>query len=118
MDTAVSKPTSCRVRIGTKSNIAPLVRTDSLLQYLLLTSSREPNLSRSKNERTFVDPSSKERQEFPSLEDSATLSLSVIVPSYKEETRCESCASKILQYFKCLYSTNYDGRGIGVLGET
>ena len=90
MDAAVSESTSFRVRIGTENIIAPRVRTDSLLQYLLLTSSREPNLSRSKNERTFVDPSSKERQEFPSLEDNATLSLSVIVPSYKEETRCES----------------------------
>lgn len=68
--------------------------------YLLLTSSREPNLSRSKNERTFVDPSSKERQEFPSLEDNGSLSLSVIVPSYKEETRLPIMMDEALEYLE------------------
>ena len=97
MDAATGKSTDCRVRIGTEITVvASFVRTDSLLQYLLLTSSREPNLSRSQNERTFVNPSSKEREEFPSLEDNAALSLSVIVPSYKEETRCKTVYIKML----------------------
>jgi len=68
-------------------NFAVNLSLGFLLQYLLLTSSREPNLSRSQNERTYLDPSTKQRHEFPSLEDSASLNLSVIVPAYKEEER-------------------------------
>lgn len=65
-----------------------------------MTSSREPNLSRSQNERTFVDPFCEERQEFPSLEDSDTLSLSVIVPAYKEETRLPIMMDEALEYLE------------------
>lgn len=62
-------------------------------------------MSRSQNERTFVDPSNNGRQEFPSLEQSATLSLSVIVPSYKEEQRCKGYVHKNNSTtIKCFYT--------------
>ncbi|XP_065884803.1 dolichyl-phosphate beta-glucosyltransferase-like isoform X2 [Dysidea avara] len=76
--------------------------------YLLLTSSREPNLSRSQNERTYLDPSTKQRHEFPSLEDNASLSLSVIVPAYKEEERLPVMMEETLEYLEKRKKEDFD----------
>jgi len=47
-----------------------------------------PNIRRHKDEETFLDPHSIKTVTFPSLEDSPSLELSVIVPAYNEEQRC------------------------------
>jgi len=47
-----------------------------------------PNIKRHKDEETFLDPHTIKTVTFPSLEDSPSLELSVIVPAYNEEQRC------------------------------
>ncbi len=44
---------------------------------------------RSENEKYFTDPITKSRKQFPSLNDSYSKYLSVIIPAYKEVDRCK-----------------------------
>lgn len=44
---------------------------------------------RSENEKYFQDPTTKSRKLFPSLNDSYSKYLSVIIPAYKEVDRCK-----------------------------
>lgn len=44
---------------------------------------------RSENEKYFQDPKTKSRNKFPSLNDSHSKYLSVIIPAYKEVERCK-----------------------------
>ncbi len=44
---------------------------------------------RSENEKYFYDPITKSRKLFPSLTDSYSKYLSVIIPAYKEVERCK-----------------------------
>jgi hypothetical protein len=44
---------------------------------------------RSENEKCFQDPMTKTRKQFPSLKDSSSKYLSVIIPAYKEVDRCK-----------------------------
>ena len=44
---------------------------------------------RSENEKYFQDPKTKTRKQFPSLKDSPSKYLSVIIPAYKEVDRCK-----------------------------
>ena len=62
-------------------------RPFQLCLYLAITTKRAPNLSLSENEKRFTDPSSGERCLFPSINDDPTVTLSVVVPAYKEESR-------------------------------
>jgi hypothetical protein len=43
---------------------------------------------RSENEKYFYDPITNSRKQFPSLNDSHSKYLSVIIPAYKEVDRC------------------------------
>jgi hypothetical protein len=43
---------------------------------------------RSENEKYFTDPITKSRKQFPSLNDSHSKYLSIIIPAYKEVDRC------------------------------
>lgn len=54
-----------------------------------MTSERYPYLGRCESEKYFFDPSEEKKKQFPSLSDPPGLQLSVIVPSYNEEERCE-----------------------------
>lgn len=47
-----------------------------------------PEIVRHEEEKYFSDPISKTKEPFPSLNESPTLSLSVIVPAYEEQDRC------------------------------
>lgn len=46
-----------------------------------------PVIKRHKQEKTFLDPNTLGTFEFPSIEDEASVELSVIVPAYNEEDR-------------------------------
>lgn len=54
---------------------------------LKVTTTPFPHIVRHKEEESFVDSVTDERQRFPSLEDPPTLELSVIVPAFDEEKR-------------------------------
>lgn len=58
------------------------------MAYIFATSSK-PNLSCHESEKYFLDPAEKRRVLFPSLDDTGTLSLTVVVPAYNEEERCK-----------------------------
>ena len=62
-----------------------------LYVFLYLTSSRQPDLSRAESEKSFTDPQQKERKKFPfpSISDTPSLYLTLVVPAYKEQDRCE-----------------------------
>lgn len=48
-----------------------------------------PQIIRYEDEKYFSDPVSKTKEPFPSINDSPRIALSVIVPAYEEEQRCE-----------------------------
>lgn len=48
-----------------------------------------PKIVRYEDEKYYSDPVSKTKQPFPSINDSPRIALSVIVPAYEEEQRCE-----------------------------
>ena len=51
--------------------------------------SSKPDLKRYPDEKSFVDPKSGKRANFPSILDSSSRYLSIIVPAYNEEERCK-----------------------------
>lgn len=54
------------------------------------TTSPYPNLHRHESEKFFSDPKKKNSKlPFPSISDPPSIDLSVIVPAYNEEERCE-----------------------------
>lgn len=56
---------------------------------LLYKTKPYPTITRHKDEKCYLDPKTVKTIEFPSLDDSPTLDLSVIVPAYNEEKRCK-----------------------------
>lgn len=48
-----------------------------------------PVIKRRKEEKHFLDPIRILNVDFPSVEDAPTVDLSVIIPAYNEEQRCE-----------------------------
>jgi len=77
---------------------------------------------RTENEKYFHDPITNSRKQFPSLNDSYSKYLSVIIPAYKEVDRCK-IKETFLDYFnepffKNLFSTCYDERYNGLSRTT
>lgn len=68
--------------------------------FLWATTSRDPDLRRSQSEQTFLDPKDGKRKPFPKISDPPSLYLSLVVPAYKEQNRCEYCR---MFYSFCLY---------------
>ncbi len=76
---------------------------------------------RNENEKYFYDPITKSRKLFPSLNDSHSKYLSVIIPAYKEVDRCNhppNMLSLFQQHFFSLFSTRYDERHNGLSRTT
>lgn len=48
-----------------------------------------PLVERFEEEETYTDPRSKRKERFPNIHDSYSVHLSVVVPAYNEEERCE-----------------------------
>lgn len=47
-----------------------------------------PQIIRYEDEKYFMDPITKTKQPFPSINESPKIALSVIVPAFDEEQRC------------------------------
>lgn len=65
-----------------------------------------PDLGRYDSEKYFLN----EKQEkclFPSINDPASVELSVIVPAYNEEERCKYCFIQSIIHFYFLYIQDY-----------
>ena len=60
-----------------------------LFQDTLLTTTVKMTYNRFKSECSFFDPKSNKYLLYPSIDDSSSVSLSVIVPAYNEEKRCK-----------------------------
>ncbi|KAK8813332.1 hypothetical protein WA158_002924 [Blastocystis sp. Blastoise] len=52
------------------------------------------------SEKTFYDPQSEEYHEFPSLNDPATIDLSIVIPAYNEENRMRSMLDATIHFLK------------------
>ena len=48
-----------------------------------------PKIHRYEEEKYFLDPNTGQKIPFPSIEDNWSVNISVIVPAYNEEIRCE-----------------------------
>jgi len=48
-----------------------------------------PTLTRSRKEEMYWDPKEKKFRRFPTIEEGASIHLSVVVPAYEEEGRCK-----------------------------
>lgn len=60
----------------------------------------KPNLSRSEQEKAFLDPKQGKSIPFPSLTDPPSVDLSVIVPAYNEEERLPAMLNEALEYLE------------------
>lgn len=56
---------------------------------LYLTTSKYPKIHRFESENFFYNPKNEKTEPFPSIEDNWSIHLSVIIPAYNEEERCE-----------------------------
>lgn len=60
-----------------------------VLILIYIFTSPYPDLTRHEKETYFVDPKSGATCSFPSIKDAPSIDLSVVVPAYNEEERCE-----------------------------
>lgn len=79
----------------------------SICIFFLATAKQYPIIRRTKREKCFVNPSTGQVLEFPSLKDECSLDLSVIVPAYNEETRLPSMLNECIDYLESS-STSYE----------
>eukprot|EP00800_Vazella_pourtalesii_P021796 TRINITY_DN823_c0_g1_i1.p1 TRINITY_DN823_c0_g1~~TRINITY_DN823_c0_g1_i1.p1 ORF type:complete len:331 (-),score=50.34 TRINITY_DN823_c0_g1_i1:162-1154(-) len=79
-----------------------LVLSSFILLYIFLqvTTQKLPNLHRYELEKSFVDSSTGKRIPFPSIHDPPSLSMSIIVPSYKEEARLPIMLDEAMDYLQ------------------
>ena len=61
--------------------------------------SAPPDLSSFESEKYFLTRPNGSKEKFPSINEKATIDLSVIVPSYNEEERCKCCKCQLLESF-------------------
>lgn len=86
--------------------------------YMYATTKRSLVIACFQGEESFVDPKSDSRVEFPSVLDSATVDLSVIIPAYNEEERSRlSIAYYRLIFFYILQSTSFQHFSYKVLNR-
>ncbi|XP_013140680.1 PREDICTED: dolichyl-phosphate beta-glucosyltransferase [Papilio polytes] len=68
--------------------------------FLYVTTKPYPIVKRFKDEETFFDPVTKSRIKLPSINESSTLNLSVIVPAYNEEERLPPMLDETLEFLE------------------
>ncbi|XP_017047802.1 dolichyl-phosphate beta-glucosyltransferase [Drosophila ficusphila] len=88
----------CQIFFYLVSTVA--VAALSIVAVVLYKTKPYPNIRRLKDEETFLDPNSIETVTFPSLEDSPSLDLSVIVPAYNEEQRLPAMLDECLAFLE------------------
>nr|CAG4649606.1 EOG090X0BIY [Scapholeberis mucronata]SVE93822.1 EOG090X0BIY [Scapholeberis mucronata] len=79
-----------------------------VLMFIFLTSETYAKVVRFKEEYSFLNPQTGERELFPSIEDNPTILLSVIVPAYNEEKRLPAMLDDCLEYLEKLIQINSD----------
>ncbi|XP_017068501.2 dolichyl-phosphate beta-glucosyltransferase [Drosophila eugracilis] len=72
----------------------------SIVAVVLYKTKPYPNIKRHKDEETFLDPNSIKTFTFPSLEDTPSVELSVIVPAYNEEQRLPAMLDECLAFLE------------------
>nr|CAG4651251.1 EOG090X0BIY [Simocephalus serrulatus]SVE94442.1 EOG090X0BIY [Simocephalus serrulatus] len=76
------------------------------LIFIFATSEKYAKIVRFKEEKFYLNPQTKEKQLFPSVEEKATLLLSVIVPAYNEEKRLPVMLEECLDYLEKKLKSN------------
>lgn len=71
-----------------------------LVILFIATKDAKPIIKRYKSEKTFLNPLTQERVEFPFNEANGTVSLSVVVPAYNEEERLPVMLDETLEYLE------------------
>ncbi|CAG9858381.1 unnamed protein product [Phyllotreta striolata] len=67
---------------------------------LIATSKTYPLVFRSKKEKYFIDPLTGKQVPFPSLDESSSIHLSVIVPAYNEEVRLPPMLDECIEFLE------------------
>lgn len=84
-----------------------------LIVFLRLIAEPYPVIVRHREEKSFEDPVTGEKQNFPSIDDDPEVGLSVIVPAYDEEARRKSFNHPPVAFLKasiCFFSSLNAGR--------
>ncbi|EDV24528.1 Dolichyl-phosphate beta-glucosyltransferase, partial [Trichoplax sp. H2] len=68
--------------------------------FLLMSTNRAPNLTRTENENYFYDPNTDTRHRFPTISDPASVDVTIVVPSYNEEKRLPVMLDETIEYFR------------------
>ncbi|CAK1578704.1 unnamed protein product [Parnassius mnemosyne] len=68
--------------------------------FIYLTTNTFPVVTRYKEEETFFDPKTKNRSNFPSLNEPYSVNLSVVVPAYNEEERLPPMLDEALEFLE------------------
>nr|SVE74385.1 EOG090X0BIY [Daphnia barbata] len=71
-----------------------------MLLFIYLTSETYAKIIRYREEQFYLDPNTREKKQFPSIEDPSTLLLSVIVPAYNEEKRLPVMLEECLDFLE------------------
>jgi dolichyl-phosphate beta-glucosyltransferase len=82
-----------------------------ILTKLYLSPEILPNTQKSEHESAFYKNSKKlekERENFPSISETATIDLSVVIPAYNEEERLPVCLDEIFEFFEKNKSLKYE----------
>lgn len=72
--------------------------------FLLNSYKKNPDLSRLETEKYYFDPDADSSCLFPSLNDEASVDLSIIAPSYNEEERCKTFFDFFFCYLHLLFT--------------
>ncbi|XP_034951273.1 dolichyl-phosphate beta-glucosyltransferase [Chelonus insularis] len=67
---------------------------------LYMITSPYPKIVRYEQEKSYLNPKTKEREVFPSIDDKQSLHLSVIIPAYNEEERLQPMLDESLEYLE------------------
>ncbi|XP_055681698.1 dolichyl-phosphate beta-glucosyltransferase [Lutzomyia longipalpis] len=87
--------------VGSALSVGFLMGLFIILKYM---TTPYPRILRHKEEKYYTDPSTKEQKNFPSIEDEASVDLSVIVPAYNEESRLGKMLDECLEYLRKRHS--------------
>lgn len=75
--------------------------------FLKVTATPLPVILRFKEEESYENPETGHREKFPSIDDSPSLDLSVIIPAFDEEQRCKYFLADLIQakpHFSLIFS--------------
>uniref|UniRef100_A0A1L8E2Q5 Dolichyl-phosphate beta-glucosyltransferase n=1 Tax=Nyssomyia neivai TaxID=330878 RepID=A0A1L8E2Q5_9DIPT len=83
--------------VGSALSVGFLLGLFIILKYM---TTPHPRILRHKEEKYYTDPSTREQKPFPSIEEEASVDLSVIVPAYNEESRLGKMLDECLEFLR------------------